>query len=273
MSLVDTVTDDNQRITNLDGAAVGNQEPRETEEVIPEKFKGKSAADIARSYVELEKELGRTRNDVGEMRSLTDRLLQIEEKRVRDLEGAGGKAEEDFNIDPAQLLSNPRETLEKWYEVRRNKDPVFQEVQQRLARIEGHVVEQEIKSAHEDADQITADPEFHNWVKGHPVRLNIAQSAIQHKDVQSLDYLLTEYKRDKGASAAPERRQSNPEVETVRRITTEKASSGSPTDARKTSDQVFSRRKLIKLKIENPEEYSAMQDQILRAYAEGRVVD
>lgn len=238
---------------------------------VPEKFRGKSAEEIARSYVELEKEFGRVRNDVGEYRSLTDRLLQLEEKRAKDLEGAGAKAEADFNIDPAELLSNPRESLTKWYEYQKKKDPEFQSLQERLNRIEGHVNTQVMTSKHADAQEITNDPRFHEFVKAHPVRLSIAQQAVQNGNMDALDYLLTEYK-ERNATSQPERKQVS-ETEAARRVATEKASSGGPASSRTGGDKVFSRRKLIQLKITNPEEYSAMQDQILLAYAQGRVVD
>jgi hypothetical protein len=239
---------------------------------IPDKFKGKSPEEIARSYVELEKEFGRVRNDVGEYRSLTDRLLQLEEKRVSDLEGAGAKVEAEFNIDPAELLSNPRESLTKWYEHQRKSDPEYRALQERLNAIEGHVKQQVVTSKHADAEQITNDPDFHDYVKAHPVRLSIAQAAVQNGDVNALDYLLTEYKERKGARQEPEPKQDS-ETSTARRVATEKASSGGPTAARTGGDKVFSRRKLIQLKISNPDEYAAMQDQILLAYAQGRVVD
>lgn len=247
-----------------------DQEP--TGFAVPEKFKGKSAEEIARSYVELEKDSGRLRNELGEYRSLTDRLLQLEEKRVKDLEGAGGKAEGDFDVDPAEFLSNPRETLSKWYEYQKKKDPEYRAIQERLNRVEGHVGQQTLKSKHSDAEQITSDPEFIEFVKAHPVRVSIAQRAVQGQDIEALDYLLTEYKERKVVPKEPERKE-NSEVSAARRVATEKASSGSPANPRPGGDKVFSRRKLIQLKISNPEEYSSMQDEILLAYAQGRVVD
>lgn len=272
--LIDPVNSgvDNQ-VASLEGATVEPQVKQEPEGfAVPDKFKGKSAEDIARSYVELEKEFGRVRNDVGEYRTLTDRLLQIEEKRVKDLEGAGQKTVDKFEIDAAELLTNPRETLEKWYEHRKLADPVFTEVQERLARIEGQAVQKEVLSRHQDAAEVTNSPEFLSWVQEHPVRLNIARAAVQNQDLDSLDYLLTEYKGKTPRASAPEPKQES-EASRAKRVATESASSGSPTNSRTGGDKVFSRRRLIDLKIRNPEEYAAMQDQILSAYAEGRVVD
>jgi len=276
--IVDPSVVDNQTATLAAAVVEPQSKSPATKEAesfeVPEKFKGKSAEEIAKSYIELEREFGRVRNDVGEYRSLTDRLLAIEEKRVSDLEGAGGKAaDSDFTIDPTELLTNPRETLEKWYEHRVKADPVYQKNQERLDRIEGQYDQKEITSAHPDAADITNSPEFHSWVQEHPVRLGIARTAVEKRDITSLDYLLTEYKSKKGTTTEPEPKKQDSEADLARRVVTEKASSGSPTSTRFTGTEVFSRRKLIDLKIRNPEEYSAMQDRILSAYAEGRVTD
>jgi len=269
--LVDPVTDNDPNGPVARDNEVKAEKANTEEFHVPDKFKGKTPEEIARSYVELEKELGRVRNDVGEYRSLTDRLLQLEEKRANDLEGAGGKRQDDFNIDPAELLSNPRESLTKWYEHQKKADPEYRSLQQRLDQIEGHYRQQTLTTKHADAEQITNDPDFHEFVKAHPVRLSIAQQAVQNGDVNALDYLLTEYKERK-AVPKPEPKQDS-ETDAARRVATEKASSGGPANQRPGGDKVFSRRKLIQLKINNPEEYAAMQDQILLAYAQGRVVD
>ena len=267
--LVDPVVDNGNKDPN---PAVESKE-KKPEFDIPEKFKGKSAEEIARSYVELEKDSGRLRNELGDYRSLTDRLLKLEEKRATDLEGAGAKPKDEYELDPAEFLSNPRETLARWYEHQKKQDPEYQGLQERLNRVEGHIGAQTLTSKHADANELTSDPDFLAFVQAHPVRLSIAQRAVQQQDVDSLDYLLTEYKERKGALRKEPEPKEDSEINAARRVATEKASSGSSTNARPGGDKVFSRRKLIQLKINNPEEYAAMQDDILLAYAQGRVVD
>jgi hypothetical protein len=271
--LVDTK--DGVVVNQISDATVEKPQNEQTEKpfTVPEKFQGKTAEEIARAYVELERHTGQLRNEIGDYRSMTDRLLTIEEKRVSDLKGAGGTVQEDeFNIDPTELLTNPKETLKKWYEAQREKDPVFQEVRQRLDRVEGRVNHNDLQSAHADAEQITSSPEFLDWVKEQPFRLRIAQSAVQAQDVQALDYLLTEYKGDKPQGTKTETKRDS-EVDRAKKVTTETASSGVPVQRGKTSDEVFSRRKLIQLKLTNPNEYADLSERILAAYAEGRVVD
>ena len=52
----------------------------ETEE-LPPKFQGKSVDDIINSYVNLEQQYGRQGNELGELRKLTDSLIQKKSTR------------------------------------------------------------------------------------------------------------------------------------------------------------------------------------------------
>ena len=233
---------------------------------IPEKFANKTTEEIVAAYTNLESELGRMRNELGDYRSMTDRFLSIEEKRMEDL----GKAssEDDFHIDPTDLLADPKKVLEDFYETRRAKDPVYAEMQERLNRIESSFGNQNLSQKHPDTEQIVNDPQFQKWIQDNPYRTRIAQEAVQNNDTDAVDYLLTEWKERAGASSSSSDHQSS-ELETARRVSTESASSGTTANKGKR----FSRRRLVELKIRNPEEYAARSEEILRAYAEGRVDD
>ena len=52
------------------------QEGQSQEPELPSKFKGKSITDIVSSYENLEKELGRKGQEIGELRQLTDQILK-----------------------------------------------------------------------------------------------------------------------------------------------------------------------------------------------------
>lgn len=236
---------------------------------IPEKFKGKTAEDIAKSYVELEKHQGSLNNQLGDYRSMTDRFLSLEEKRVADLGKAGV---EPYEIDPTELLANPEKVLEEYFEHRKGNDTEYTELQDRLDRIEGQVGQSSIQAKHADANDITADPAFQAWVNSNSVRMEIAQSAVQNKDIDKLDYLLTGWKESNPGTAdtstdTPQRT----ELQNARRVSTETTSASGNTST--DSGKRFSRRKLVHLKMSNPDEYAAMSDEILLAYSQKRVDD
>ena len=229
--------------------------------VMPDKFKEKSAEEIAQSYLELEKAYGQRSNELGEYRNLTDRILTLEEKRQSDL---GGNAPQDFQIDPTELLADPNKVLEDFYEHRRSQDPAYAQLQERLDRIEGQVTQTHLEKAHPDAAQLAGSPEFQSWVRSSPYRVRIAQNAVQAQDVEALDYLLTEYKSGKASNQTQ-----NSNVSRAAAVSTESSTSGSPI----TSAKRFSRRELINMKISDPEQYRAREKEIFAAYAEGRVDD
>jgi hypothetical protein len=234
---------------------------------MPDKFKGKSAEEIAQAYVNAEKRLGEVNNQLGEYRSMTDRLLDLEEKRVSDLEKGGAKEIEEFDIDPTELLANPKEVMDRYYEQRRSQDTGYTELQQRLDRIESQTIEQQFVEKHPDAQERFNDPVFVEWVQANPYRANMAAQAVNAQDYNGLDYLLTDYKERTGAAPANDRKAQ--EIQQAAQVATESQSSGGSTN----SGKVYSRRKIVELKINNPEEYRTRASEFTKAYAEGRVTD
>ena len=54
---------------------------RAAEETIPDRFKGKSKAEIAASYVELQALHSKQGNDLGSMRKTVDQLLELQSQK------------------------------------------------------------------------------------------------------------------------------------------------------------------------------------------------
>lgn len=234
---------------------------------IPDKFKDKTVEEVASAYTNLESELGRLRNELGNYRSMTDRFLSLEEKRMEDL--GNGKAKDEFKLDPTEFLSNPSEALDKYYEHRRGQDQEYRQLQERLDRIEGNIGQNTLAQKHPDTNEIVNNPEFQQWIQGNGYRTRIAAQAVQNQDADALDYLLTEWKERHQSSGGNGSDTQDSEIRRAQRASTESASSGATGNTAKR----FSRRKLVELKIRNPEEYTARSDEILKAYAEGRVDD
>lgn len=235
---------------------------------MPDKFKGKSAEEIAQAYVNAEKRLGEVNNQLGEYRSMTDRLLDLEEKRVSDLEKGGATEVESFDIDPTELLANPKEVMDRYYEQRLAQDENYRSLQERIDRIEHQSIEQQFAEKHPDAADRFNDPKFIEWVQTNPYRANMAAQAVNNQDYNGLDYLLTDYKERSNAAPTKDDRKAK-EVQRAAQVATESSSSGTPAS----SNKVYSRRKIVDLKIRNPEEYRMRAAEFTQAYAEGRVTD
>lgn len=245
---------------------------------MPEKFKDKSPEEIAKSYVELESFHGRQVNDlsneVSHYRNLTDRFLSIEEKRQNDLQSAGPQTQE-IEIDPAEFLQNPRRVMDEYYESRKAQDTEYKVLENRLNQIEGQLGQASMHQAHPDAQQVFASPEFAQWLQSNPQRAMLAQSAVQSGNTDLATYLLSEYKERQSLSQPsqvvtqdPLAAQQQNEIQAAQEVSTETSSTGNTAGESKPR---FSRAKLVNLKINNPDEYERMNDQIVLAYHEGRV--
>ena len=76
-----TITDSTEdTISDITEETVEVQAEAEVESNVPSKFANKSTEEIIDSYTNLEKELGRKAQEVGELRKLSDSFLQAEDR-------------------------------------------------------------------------------------------------------------------------------------------------------------------------------------------------
>lgn len=265
MPLIDPIEDPK---VDEQGYILDNEPQEEAPADLPDKFRGKTAQEIAEMYLNLEKDHGRLRNEVGETRKLVDRVLDLQSTQQPT---PAGQPEDDFNIDATDLLNDPKGTLEKVLSRREAK--LKEDYENRIRQIEGHLGVQRLQSKHGDFQQITNDPEFLEFVKDNPFRARIAQNAVQNGDLEAVDYLITEWK-DRRGSAAPEVDEA-PAAKKRTPLEAARAASlqGSGSGESRSNAKIFSRQEIIRTKLYDYEKYSdpAYQAEIMKAYAEGRV--
>lgn len=267
MALIDPIedpkVDENGHIVEEDEQLT--EEPQEPQ--LPDKFKGKTAQEIAEMYLNLEKDHGRLANEVGETRKLVDRVLDMQSSNQPQPQG---QVDDGDDIDAADLLNDPKGTLEKV--LARREAKLKEDYEARIRQIEGHLGVQQLQSKHGDFQQITNDPEFLEFVQANPYRSRIAQNAVQNGDLEAVDYLITEWK-DRRGSAAPSAAEAKPgkpdPLQAARRASLESSGSGES----RSNQKIFSRQEIIKTRLYDYEKYSdpAYQAEIMKAYAEGRV--
>lgn len=241
---------------------VDNSEP-EVEE-LPEKYKGKSASQIAKMHQEAEKLIGRQANEVHEVRSLADQLLKQQldsNKRVKQ-EPIEESQDEDFFADPQKAVNRQVE-----------KHPAVIEARQAALEMKKMKTAQQLSSKHPDFITIASDAGFQDWVKGSAIRLNLFAKADAEYDFDSADELLSTYKEIKQIKAqqvVQQTAQSN-EVEANAQKTAMKAATVDVGGTGETGRKVYRRADLIKLRMTDPDRYEQMSDEIMDAYATGRV--
>ena len=240
---------------------VDNEENLETIEEttfeMPSKFAEKSSEEIAQSYLELEKELGRKGNEIGELRKLTDTYI----KRELDRPVASAPKEEavkaDFDFD------NANTSVDKLIE----SNSRIKDLEERLNQTETQGQLNQFKERHPDYLEIAADTDFQGWITGSDYRVKMYARADQLNDFETADELLGMWKEHKSLAELSKKK----EVKKVKRNKdlNDAATTLSSTGA--TSDRIFRRADLIKLRIEDPNRYESLSEEIRTAYAEGRV--
>jgi len=127
-------------------------------------------------------------------------------------------------------------------------------------------IQQKLTQEHPDYGQVASDPDFANWVKSSPVRINLFAKADGEFDYDSANELLTTYKQLRGIKA----KQTSDAGETQRK-TNLKAAGVDIGGSGESGKRVYRRADLIRLKMTDPNRYEALSDEIMQAYADGRV--
>ena len=124
---------------------------------------------------------------------------------------------------------------------------------------------------HPDFKEIVADDEFKEWVGKSKVRQQLFMSADRNYNFDAADELISTFKALKGHRA----QETQEEIERIR-STQEKSLNAASNPAvggssEPTGKKIYRRADLIRLNQRDPQRYEQMQDEIMRAYQEGRV--
>ena len=224
---------------------------------LPDKFKGKSMEDIVSSYENLEKELGRKGQEIGELRQLTDGILQ--QQLTTNQNGTEVQTEEkpDFFDDPDKAVSKAIEN-----------HPKFRQFEEQQAAQTAAATTQQLKTEHPDYLDVVADPKFQEWVQGSPVRTQLYVNAHNY-DIDSARELIGNWKERSLINNTSEAEA----AKQTKRDQALKAGKGvSRTSSESTAGKkIYRRADLIRLRTNDPSRYEDLQGEILQAYADGRV--
>lgn len=224
---------------------------------LPEKYRGKTPAEIARMHMEAEKLIGRQAQEVHEVRSLADQLLKQQlSKPVQ----ATPQPNEDLSED--EFFANPKSAVAKTVE----QHPAVLEAKQAALELKKMKTFQMLQTKHPDFASVVADTGFQEWIKASPLRVQMFQKADVEYDFNSADELLSTYKELKAARTAVVQNSTKQATDSAL-----KAAAVSTGGTGESSRKIYRRQDLIKLSMTDPDRYVALQDEIMQAYAEGRV--
>jgi hypothetical protein len=262
----EAVTDLNQQdSTVLDAEDTSSAQPREIakEPEVPEKYKGKSLDEIVKMHQEAEKLIGRQAQEVGEVRKLADSLLKQQLEPKHDTQPV--KAQEiDWYEDPEKAVNQALE-----------KNPILKQLQEQQAQQALLSARAEVEKVHPDFLTIVQSEDFVEWVKQSKMRIQMVQQA-ENYDVDAALELLGNYKSLKNVQtqkadttkAADDVLQKDNNDARSKALKTAAVQQGGTGESTK---PIYRRADLIRLRMQDPKRYEGMADDILQAYAEGRV--
>ena len=226
------------------------------EDELDMKYRGKSAAEIAKMHREAEKLIARQANEVGEIRKLADELLRSQLAKPQKQEEV--QPEVDFFADPKEAIRRAVES-----------NPRVQAAEQRAIEVQRMYAQQMLLAKHPDMPKVVLDPEFQDWVKASRVRTKLFEQADNY-DVDAAEELLTTFKMLNPRRQATQR-QPDVQIDRQARDQMVKTAAVDTGGSGESGKKLYRRADLIRLKMRDPGKYDAMQDEISLAYAEGRV--
>jgi len=244
---------------NDETPSLENSEEQSLQNELPDKFKGKSVNDIVNSYENLERELGRKGQELGELRKLTDQVLK--QQLTTNQNGTQIQPEEE-EID---FFDDPNLAVKKAIE----SHPKFREFEEQQERHKANVTTQQLKTAHPDYVEIISDSKFQEWVQKSPIRTQLFIAAHNNYDLNAALELIGNWKERRLISntTEAEAQKAAKRDEALRNGKSISRSSSESTVGKK----IYRRADLIRLKTNDPSRYDDLQEEILKAYAEGRV--
>lgn len=234
----------------------------EDEEDLPSKYRGKSLKDIIKMHQEAEKLIGRQAQEVGEVRKLADDLIkrQLETGVKTTTEVAAKEDEIDFLEDPDRYVKKAVEN-----------HPAIAEAKAQALALKQMQFAEKLQKTYPDFQQTVNDPEFVEWVKASPVRLQLYADADTNLNFDSAAELLGNWGYVKGA-VVQKQQQATQEVVKQDRTKALKTAAVSTGSVGVESKKTYRREDIRNLMIRDPARYEAMQPELMAAYAEGRVI-
>lgn len=224
---------------------------------IPDKYQGKDLTEIVRMHQEAEKLLGRQSSEVGELRKIVDDFVKTQlEQQKQSPQAQPEEPEVDFFDDPDAYIERKLAT-----------HPKFKEAEEYTAQAKRVNTASQLEQAHPDYKDIIQDEKFAEWIMASKVRQQLYARADREFDYDSADELLTLWKERQDIVKQTEQVQKQDRKNQAKAASTSSAKGSGEPSARK----VYRRADIIELMRNDPKRYQQLSDEIMAAYAEGRV--
>jgi hypothetical protein len=231
------------------------EQPQE-DPTVPEKYQGKSMEEVVQMHQEAEKLLGRQSSEVGELRKVVDDYISTSIATPAPQQYVEPEDDIDYFTDPQGAVNRAIEN-----------HPRIREAQQYTEQYKKQSSLATLQAKHSDMQDILSDPKFAEWIKASKIRTQLFVAADQGYDADSADELFSLWKERKTVAKQTANVERQARKQTLKAASTGNAR-GSAEGSRK---KVYRRADIIKLMKNDPDRYQALSEEIMAAYAEGRV--
>lgn len=252
----DETQEANEELLSTEETQAVDEQPEEQpqqDDELPEKYRGKTAAELARMHQEAEKLLGRQSSEVGELRKVVDSYIQTQLT----------PAAPDDSEDDVDFFSDPERAVERAIA----KHPKIREAEAVTRQYKQTTAMTQLQSKHPDMQAILQDGKFAEWIQASKIRTQLFTQADQQYDYEAADELFTLWKERQNAVTQTANAEKAGRKQAVKSASTGNARGNPDSNSKK----MYRRADIIKLMKTDPERYLSISDEIMQAYAEGRV--
>jgi hypothetical protein len=212
--------------------------------------------EVVQMHQEAEKLLGRQSGEVGELRKVVDDYIASQTPTQAPQQPVEPEEDIDYFTDPQGAVNRAIEN-----------HPKIREAEQYSSQYKQQAALATLNNKHPDMQEILADPKFAEWIKASKIRTQLFVAADQQYDADSADELFSLWKERKTVVQQTVNVEKQERKQQLKAANTGNAR-GSNEGTRK---KVYRRADIIKLMRTDPDRYTALADEIMAAYAEGRV--
>jgi hypothetical protein len=248
------IDNEKEELSEFDIVEQKTSKKAEDRSELPEIYRDKSLEEVVKMHQDQVKMIGRQAQEVGEVRKLADELIK-QNLSSRQQQTRVEEPEVDF-------FENPQKAVQRTVD----SHPDIIAARQATLEMKRAQIQQKLAQEHPDFGDIAKNEDFANWVKSSPVRIDLFKKADADFDYDSANELLSTYKelrsvKQKQTSDAGEATRK----QNLKAVGVDVGGSG------ESSKRVYRRADLIRLKMQDPNRYEALSDEIMLAYQEGRV--
>lgn len=227
----------------------------QSEDDLPEKYRGKTAKEIVAMHQEAEKLIGKQGSEVGELRRVVDDYIRAQTSK--DLQT------KEPELDDGDFFVDPKSTVNKAID----NHPAILEAKRASFEMKKADTLSKLGAKYPNLKETVEDPAFIDWIKSSKVRTELFVRAENQLDFDSADELLSTWKEKQ---VITKKALDTSKMDRDKQLQT--ADVGSNSSNEKVSKKKYRRSDIIRLMQTDRAKYDALSEEILKAYAEGRVI-